>query len=577
MNLKTFRRNSMAQALAEVKKGLGQDAVILHTRTYRVGALFGLGGRNIVEITASDQAAAREAKRQARRPVNPYGTTIAPAGSAHADIAKPTEPARGQAPMPRAASDHSPQTLRRAETASSKDGFTPSTFETVRTTQEAVKSVMPQVGRTSQIATPVTTSDAASVSPIAAAGSAGSVGTVSGVNAANAPDKPLQSAAHPETSMASPAVILEATKAPQSPISRLASSRLTGSPARLAPVDDLALATLQDELSSIKRLVGQVLQCSRQTASTLVPSETETRAGSKTPGANRPAGVLNLGGMSDPLFASYMALTESGVAPELAEDLVGKARDELTPADLADELVVGPCLLRHISDSLRVVGSLPRLGRQADGRPLVLALVGPTGVGKTTTIAKLAATFKLRHSRKVGLVTADTYRIAAVEQLRTYAEIIGLPLKVVNSPAEVASAVESLHDCDVVLLDTAGRSQNDKNRLTELSEVVSAASPHEIHLVLSSTVAEGVMKRTVDRFSALKPSRLIFTKLDEAVAFGSIFNVAVGTKLPVSFVTTGQEVPDQFELADASRLARLVLQAAGRTVGGEAALSESGA
>ncbi len=112
--------------------------------------------------------------------------------------------------------------------------------------------------------------------------------------------------------------------------------------------------------------------------------------------------------------------------------------------------------------------------------------------------------------------------------------------------------------------------------MTELSEVVSAASPHEIHLVLSSTVAEGVMKRTVGRFSALKPSRLIFTKLDEAVAFGSLFNVAVGTKLPVSFVTTGQEVPDQFELADASRLARLVLQAAGRTVGGEAALSESG-
>jgi len=269
-------------------------------------------------------------------------------------------------------------------------------------------------------------------------------------------------------------------------------------------------------------------------------------------------------------------LTESGVTPELAEDLIGKVRDELTPADLTDELVVGPCLLRHISDSLRVVGSLPRLGRQPDGRPLVLALVGPTGVGKTTTIAKLAATFKLRHSRKVGLVTADTYRIAAVEQLRTYAEIIGLPLKVVNSPAEVASAVDSLNDCDVVLLDTAGRSQNDKNRLTELSEVVSAASPHEIHLVLSSTVAEGVMKRTVDRFSALKPSRLIFTKLDEAVAFGSLFNVAVGTKLPVSFVTTGQEVPDQFELADASRLARLVLQAAGRTVGGEAALSESG-
>lgn len=568
MNLKTFRGNSMAQALAEVKKGLGQDAVILHTRTYRVGALFGLGGRNIVEITASDQAAAREAKRQARRPVNPYGTTIAPASPAPSERAKPTEPARVQAPAIQAASTHSPQTLQRAEAASTKDGFTPSTFDTMRTSQEAIKSVTSQVARQTQVASPVTTADVAATATNSVTNSA--------LNQTNLPPKPQQVGTAPENSAPSPAVILEATKAPQSPISRLTSSRLTGSPARLAPVDDLALATLQDELSSIKRLVGQVLQCSRQTASTLVPSETETRAGSKTPGANRPAGVLNLGGMSDPLFASYMALTESGVTPELAEDLIGKVRDELTPADLTDELVVGPCLLRHISDSLRVVGSLPRLGRQPDGRPLVLALVGPTGVGKTTTIAKLAATFKLRHSRKVGLVTADTYRIAAVEQLRTYAEIIGLPLKVVNSPAEVASAVDSLNDCDVVLLDTAGRSQNDKNRLTELSEVVTAASPHEIHLVLSSTVAEGVMKRTVDRFSALKPSRLIFTKLDEAVAFGSLFNIAIGTKLPVSFVTTGQEVPDQFELADASRLARLVLQSQGRAVGGEAALSESG-
>ena len=136
MNLKTFRGNSMAQALAEVKKGLGQDAVILHTRTYRVGALFGLGGRNIVEITASDQAAAREAKRQARRPVNPYGTAISPASSAHPGTANPTEPARVQAPAGNAANAHSPQTLKRAQDASSKDGFTPSTFETVRTTQE---------------------------------------------------------------------------------------------------------------------------------------------------------------------------------------------------------------------------------------------------------------------------------------------------------------------------------------------------------------------------------------------------------------------------------------------------------
>ncbi len=278
--------------------------------------------------------------------------------------------------------------------------------------------------------------------------------------------------------------------------------------------------------------------------------------------------------MSDPLFASYMALTESGVTPELAEDLIGKVRDELTPADLTDELVVGPCLLRHISDSLRVVGSLPRLGRQPDGRPLVLALVGPTGVGKTTTIAKLAATFKLRHSRKVGLVTADTYRIAAVEQLRTYAEIIGLPLKVVNSPAEVASAVDSLYDCEVVLLDTAGRSQNDTNRLAELSGVpLRRFSPRDPPCALVLAAPKSVILAAADRFSALKPSRLIFTKLDETVDVRQPRQRRGGTKLPVSYVTTGQEVPDQFELADASRGWPTCAPGRRAVVGGKAVLS----
>lgn len=556
MNLKTFRGNSMAQALAEVKKGLGQDAVILHTRTYRVGAVFGIGGRNVVEITASDQAEAREAKRQARRPANPYGTQVSapratpikpPAVPAVVPVAtnrqttSPTEPSR---PIDR--------NVQRAALASGADSFTPSTFESVRTNQE------PTIART--VKTPITP-----VIPVS-----GDEAAPMASNPVQSPQSPTSAAAPRSTARStSPNIEVEAAGKVASGATGSSMSRLIGSPARLAPVDDLALATLQDELSSIKKMVGQVLQCSRKTAATLVPSETETRAGSTLPGAGNVTGVLNLGGMSDPLFALYMAMTESGVAAELAERLAGNVRDELSPGELADEIVVGQCMLRHLADTVRVVGSIPRVSVQADGRPLVMALVGPTGVGKTTTIAKLAATFKLRHGKKVGLITADTYRIAAVEQLRTYAEIIGLPLKVVNTPGEVASAVQSLGDNDVILLDTAGRSQHDRNRLDELAEMVEAAKPHETHLVLSSTVAEGVMRRTAERFSALAPTRVIFTKLDEAVAFGCIANIAESTKLPISFVTTGQEVPDQIELADASRLARLVLQSQGRLVGAE--------
>ena len=130
-----------------------------------------------------------------------------------------------------------------------------------------------------------------------------------------------------------------------------------------------------------------------------------------------------------------------------------------------------------------------------------ICLIGPTGVGKTTTIAKLAAAFKLRQKQKVGLITIDTYRIAAVDQLRTYANIIGVPLKVVLSPAELVSAMKEMSDCDVILIDTAGRSHADQLKLNELAQFIAAAKPTEVHLVLSSTTTQESMEAAVgERF-----------------------------------------------------------------------------
>ncbi len=208
---------------------------------------------------------------------------------------------------------------------------------------------------------------------------------------------------------------------------------------------------------------------------------------------------------------------------------------------------------------LPVIGGVPKLTPQPDGRPLTIAFVGPTGVGKTTTIAKLAATYKLRLNRRVGMITADTYRIAAVDQLRTYANIIGLPVKVAMTPQELTNAVASFAGYDVLLVDTAGRSQHDVNRLTELSQFIAAAAPHELHLVVSAAMAEAVTLATVERFRPIGPDRMIVTKLDEAVGFGSLVSIAAASGLRISHVTTGQEVPDDIELADAGRLARLVL------------------
>jgi flagellar biosynthesis protein FlhF len=147
-----------------------------------------------------------------------------------------------------------------------------------------------------------------------------------------------------------------------------------------------------------------------------------------------------------------------------------------------------------------------------------------------------------------------------VDQLRTYAEIIGLPLKVAMSAAEMGPVVQSLSDCDVVLIDTAGRSQKDTGRLEELRQFIAAARPHQTHLVLSSTASESVLVEAAQRFAHVNPDRIIFTKLDEAVNFGVLVTVARRVSLKLSYVTTGQEVPDHIEVGQPERLARLLLE-----------------
>src|SRR5690606_2905635 len=144
--------------------------------------------------------------------------------------------------------------------------------------------------------------------------------------------------------------------------------------------------------------------------------------------------------LPETLTAMYLQMIEAEVAAEIADAVVAEVRDELTASQLADAECVREHVLRRLQRFISVAKDAPKPGKMSGGRPLTIALVGPTGVGKTTTIAKLAATYKLRHGRRVGLVTCDTYRIAAVEQLRTYANIIGLRLNVALTPSEMAAS-----------------------------------------------------------------------------------------------------------------------------------------
>jgi len=255
------------------------------------------------------------------------------------------------------------------------------------------------------------------------------------------------------------------------------------------------------------------------------------------------------------LVPTYARLLEADVPEVLARRLVRHVADRLEPGQVHRAELVREALRDAVESCVPVAPPIAAV----PGTRRVVALVGPTGVGKTTTVAKLAANFKLAHGLRPGLVTVDTYRIAAVEQLRTYAEIIDLPLAVANAPGEMRRAIDELGDVDIVLIDTAGRSPRDEVKIRELADFLAEARPDEVHLVLSAVAGERSLRAAVERFAVVHADRLILTKLDEADGLGGVLAVLGQADRPVSYLTTGQAVPDDIEPADRARLARLIL------------------
>ncbi len=256
------------------------------------------------------------------------------------------------------------------------------------------------------------------------------------------------------------------------------------------------------------------------------------------------------------LVPTYSQLLEADVPDLLCRRLVQFVSDELEPDELAHPDSIRAALCTAIEQCIPVAPPI----RLVPGTRRIMALVGPTGVGKTTTVAKLAANLKLTQGARVGLITVDTYRIAAVEQLKTYAEIIDLPLAVVNDPSEMPRSLDELGAVDLVFIDTAGRSPRDEVKIRELSEFLQQARPDEVYLVLSAVAGERSLRSALERFSTVQVDRLILTKLDEADSLGGLLSVLGLSSRPVSYLTTGQGVPDDIEPADRKRLARLILK-----------------
>ena len=184
--------------------------------------------------------------------------------------------------------------------------------------------------------------------------------------------------------------------------------------------------------------------------------------------------------------------------------------------------------------------------------------IGPTGVGKTTTLAKLAARFALEEQQKVGILTIDHFRIGAVDQLRAYTEIMDLPLEVVYSPRDLMGAMLRLEGCERILVDTAGRATGNDEQMEELAGYIELLLPADVYLVISATTRQQDIRHIADYFSRMQYNRLIITKLDEASVHGAVFNSAYYTKLPLAYLTNGQRVPEDIKPASTVDLAGLL-------------------
>jgi len=240
---------------------------------------------------------------------------------------------------------------------------------------------------------------------------------------------------------------------------------------------------------------------------------------------------------------------EESLALKLVEFLETKSQSSSNGVDRSD------IMYKIISGSIKTAGQI-----ELNGGQKVVALVGPTGVGKTTTIAKLAAIYALNKKIKVGLITIDTYRIAAVEQLKTYAKIMDIPVEVAMNEDDIHAAIESMRHKDLILIDTAGMSPHNKKQMLELKSILTKRDVDlEPHLVLSLTTNLDDLFLAVKKFRELNFKKILFTKLDESSNYGNILNLSLRTRMPISYIATGQNVPEDIMTAESGDIAKVLL------------------
>lgn len=256
------------------------------------------------------------------------------------------------------------------------------------------------------------------------------------------------------------------------------------------------------------------------------------------------------------IFAPFHALLKDNeIDPEVISQIIEGVKNEINLNSEYDPEYLYFKFKQQIASYFKKIRPI----ELSSDRPAVAVFVGPTGVGKTTTVAKLAAHYAIDMKKRVGIITCDTFRIAAVEQLKTYSEIMDVPLKVVYQLRDMKEAILEYRDMDVVLVDTAGGSHRDSIRLMEVKKMLNHLDKQQTFLVLSANTNYKNLMDIISGYSFLDDYRILITKLDESVVKGSILNLAVKCSKPLSYITTGQNVPDDIERVHGDRMASLIL------------------
>lgn len=558
MRIKVFKAADLKEARAMVKDELGPDAVILHTKQYRQGGFLGIQSKEVVEVTAAVDDTPR--RPRVKLPAMPRQSRQTP-------LAESEPPKPQMAARPR-------NVLSQYKTAGTEKGVSiaRSQNQTALTDAEAFAPLaaepllrpaptVQQTRRQSKTRSTRTPAPAPRMQPETEA--------------------PLEQARPNmeewESALAAPIL----PRIEPEPIREAAPPKAETpkkGKARIIKAETLAAAKAKQEQEKAAEQEEELQEEEQSDAVSPSLTEASEEAAEQAEQESAPQSEKQkekIHALEDELAQMRKMLRQVMDQSSSGED-VTTLKDALRAQELREDVMqdiirkIPPATMMLGKDSAEAVKALgdylhsviktgDGIGLK-DGRPKIVALIGTTGVGKTTTIAKIAAKYVLERGVSVALVTADTYRISAVDQLRTYSDIIGLPLEIVYSPEELKPALRKHRDKKLILIDTAGRSQNNDYQMDELKEFLAVEPSIEKHLVLSATTKERDAEAILERFSVCRPDRILMTKTDETESIGFIVNLLFDRRLAMSYLTTGQSVPDDIEPAKPEALARLMLR-----------------